>query len=48
MRPRREEFYISPNVVKQLRRGEAGLVIKHPGFYVDACPGQKWVGSGGD
>ena len=30
-----EEFYISPNVAKQLRRGEAGLVIKHPAFYVD-------------
>ena len=30
-----EEFYINPNVVKQLRRGEAGLVIKHPAFYVD-------------
>jgi len=30
-----EEFYISPNLIKQLRRGEAGLVVKHPSFAVD-------------
>ena len=30
-----EEFLINPNLIKQLRQGEAALLVKHPEFFAN-------------